>query len=647
MEQKHLLPIGTILNNTYRIDRYLASGGFGNTYLVTHIEFEEQFAVKEFFMNGINDREETTNMVSVSNAVNRQQYEGQLEKFKKEARRLRQLKGLHTVRVHALFIENGTAYYVMDFIDGKSLKDIMAERRGAFSENEVRTLLPQLLDALEEIHAEGLQHLDLKPANIMVDKDGTAKLIDFGASKQMLPDGGATASSALCFTPGYAPSEQVDQNMNKFGPWTDLYALGATLFNLLSGEKPPLSSDIEDDPKEAFAPLSHVSREMQSFVAWLMQPNRRKRPQTVAEAKDKMPAGKVKEKERSHVVVDDDTVISIDDGEAVKKPKIRPMLKKPQPRTLLVIGLVVAGIVGCAALFYVVTAVKSNEKPQIQKDYEACLVDISLTSAVDSLSYAYGMAQSEGLEDYVDSVHHVNFAYKEEFCEGLLHRAELTSADCKPGLIPEALNAYNKGVSIGGEILNYLDQYNTSLFGEHSSEELSRKKVFAGLIQGLCYSFDVFTQQEARERIPDLIDKVRSGGSAGAYADIKAAGEAFIRKKSQLGDVFPVPECEGVYYKVLESAQPPSENLCEDGVCDLWYRMKTIDGEVLDEGTLKGIKLGTVVEGLQKALVRLPIGTLIEVYVPYQYAYGTKGTGSIKPCQALVFEAELLMGEVC
>jgi serine/threonine protein kinase len=108
----------------------------------------------------------------------------------------------------------------------------------------VNQYLPQILDALKCVHSQQIWHLDLKPANIMVDKSGAIKLIDFGASKQIRPDGGATTSTALCYTPGYAPNEQTEQSMEKFGPWTDFYALGATLYKLLTNNEPPKPSDI-------------------------------------------------------------------------------------------------------------------------------------------------------------------------------------------------------------------------------------------------------------------------------------------------------------------------------------------------------------------------------------------------------------------
>ena len=193
-----MLKVGTILHGTYRIDRYLSSGGFGNTYIATNVEFEERVAIKEFFMKGVTQRDENQTTVSVSNVENEDSFMAQREKFKKEARRLRKLKNEYIVSVHDLFEENGTAYYVMDYVDGENLAERLKRTGRPMAESEVRLILPQILDALNAVHKEGFCHLDIKPSNIMLEKGGKIKLIDFGASKQLNSQkGGATTSTAI------------------------------------------------------------------------------------------------------------------------------------------------------------------------------------------------------------------------------------------------------------------------------------------------------------------------------------------------------------------------------------------------------------------------------------------------------------------
>ena len=201
-----MLQVGTILHGTYKIESYLASGGFGNTYLVKNIEFDETYAIKEFFVKGVCQRDGNSTTISVSNAENTNSFEQQREKFKKEAHRLRSLNNPHIVKVYDLFEENGTVYYVMDYVDGENLSTRLKRTKTPLSETAVRNYLSQILDGLEAIHNAGMLHLDIKPANIMVDSHYVVKLIDFGASKQQSSVGGATMSTGISYTNGYAPS---------------------------------------------------------------------------------------------------------------------------------------------------------------------------------------------------------------------------------------------------------------------------------------------------------------------------------------------------------------------------------------------------------------------------------------------------------
>ena len=286
LNNQNMLQVGTILHGTYKIESYLSSGGFGNTYLAKNIEFDETYAIKEFFVKGVCQRDGNSTTISVSNAENTNSFEQQREKFKKEARRLRSLSNPHIVKVYDLFEENGTAYYVMDYVDGENLSARLKRTNAPLAESEVRNYLNQILDGLEAIHNEGMFHLDIKPANIMVDSHDVVKLIDFGASKQQSTVGGATMSTGISYTNGYAPSEQMAQSYDKFGPWTDFYALGATMYKLLTNQDPPSVSDLSEDEtedKHLALPMPNVSKEMMRLVVWMMQVNRLKRPKNVGE----------------------------------------------------------------------------------------------------------------------------------------------------------------------------------------------------------------------------------------------------------------------------------------------------------------------------------------------------------------------------
>jgi serine/threonine protein kinase len=311
-DQQSLLPLGVLLQmGKYRVERYLSSGGFGNTYVITNLQFDEQYAMKEFFMKGINERNDDNTSISVSNKTNRHQFEQQREKFKKEARRLRKLHNKHIVQVHDLFEENGTAYYVMDFVDGESLSERIKRTGKQFSEQEALQILSQILDALKTVHEKGIWHLDLKPGNIMVDKSGNTVLIDFGASKQMSSsDGYTTTMTAMCYTQGYAPPEQIDQNMSLIGPWTDLYALGATLYYIMTMNQPPMVSEMFGT--NAFSYPIPVSKKIQYLIRWMMKPNREGRPQSVEEVLEFL---------KVLYEVDDETTNSIVSNEETQMPE--------------------------------------------------------------------------------------------------------------------------------------------------------------------------------------------------------------------------------------------------------------------------------------------------------------------------------------
>ena len=314
-----MLKVGTILRGTYRIDSYLSSGGFGNTYVATNIEFEERVAIKEFFMKGVTQRDENQTTVSVSNAENHNSFLEQKEKFKKEARRLRKLNNEYIVSVHDLFEENGTAYYVMDYVDGENLAERLKRTGKPMTEQEVREILPQILDALKSVHDAGIWHLDLKPANIMLTKEGRVKLIDFGASKQLnAQKGGATTSTAISYTNGYAPREQMEQNYDKFGPWTDIYALGATLYTLLTNKRPPLPTDIDDDASEdkhkALPMPENISKEIKSLILWMMRTNRNQRPQNVKSIIPSLSNTDQSDNE-GRDVINEDTIIASDESD--------------------------------------------------------------------------------------------------------------------------------------------------------------------------------------------------------------------------------------------------------------------------------------------------------------------------------------------
>jgi serine/threonine protein kinase len=280
-ENMHLAP-GTLLQGgKYRIVRYISSGGFGCTYEALHVMLEKRVAIKEFFVKDFCNRDEQTAHVTVGTQSKKGLVDKLKKKFIDEAKGLCQLQHAHIVRASDVFEENGTAYFVMDFINGHSLSELV-KKSGPMPEQKALNYIRQVADALRYVHEHNRLHLDVKPANIMIDADDQAILIDFGASKQYDEESGENTSTLLGKTPGYAPLEQMGNDVVKFTPATDVYALGATLYKLLTG-KTPLSASLLASGEDLEPLPATVSASTANAVAEAMRVNKKKRPQSMTE----------------------------------------------------------------------------------------------------------------------------------------------------------------------------------------------------------------------------------------------------------------------------------------------------------------------------------------------------------------------------
>ena len=276
-----------LANNTllqggkYKIVGHISSGGFGNTYEGVHTMMDTKVAIKEFFPKMFCNRDENTSHITVATQSNKELVDKLRKKFIEEAKAIFKMNHPNIVKVHDIFEENGTAYYVMDYIDGKSLGDIV-KQRGPLPEAEAVGYIRQVADALKYVHSLNRLHLDIKPGNVMVDATGHAMLIDFGASKHYDMESGENTSTLMGVnTKGYAPVEQSTQSFTKFSPATDIYALGATLYKLLTGITPP-DANLLMAKEETLAPLpSCISKSTHNAVLKAMTLIRADRPQTI------------------------------------------------------------------------------------------------------------------------------------------------------------------------------------------------------------------------------------------------------------------------------------------------------------------------------------------------------------------------------
>ena len=236
-ENLHCLRKGTRLIGRYIIEGVLGQGGFGITYLGTDELHEKKVAIKEFFPQGIVTRNiEYQDNVTVTFVGEKDNYEKGKERFLKEARTMAKFsKDEGIVKALDFFEINNTAYIVMEYLEGITLKQYLRENQRIAPEDLIELLVP-LIESLDEIHSQGMIHRDISPDNIMVLPDGRIKLMDFGAARDYTEFGEKSLSIVL--KPGYAPPEQY-QTHGIQGPWTDIYALCATMYKCITGENPP------------------------------------------------------------------------------------------------------------------------------------------------------------------------------------------------------------------------------------------------------------------------------------------------------------------------------------------------------------------------------------------------------------------------
>lgn len=290
--QQQLTPNTLLHGGTYKIVKVLGQGSFGITYLAEHVNLGRKVAIKEFFMKELNSRGDDGSITGMTEGGLSYNY---ARKFQKEAQNLSRLDHPNIVRVTDSFEDNGTYYYVMDYIDGQNLNDYVKYK--AVSESEAISIIKDVADALIYMHEEKhMLHLDLKPGNVMRrNSDGHIFLIDFGLSKHYSNDGQPETSTTIGLgTAGYAPIEQGNKAKDgEFRPTIDVYALGATLYKLLTRETPPAASELVSDDELLVDKLKEksVSQNLIDFIVKAMLPNVRKRIQSIRSFKDMLPVG--------------------------------------------------------------------------------------------------------------------------------------------------------------------------------------------------------------------------------------------------------------------------------------------------------------------------------------------------------------------
>ena len=290
--REQTLPVGYRLQE-YVISKVVGSGGFGVTYFGRDANLDKAVAIKEYFPFSLASRYDD-HWVAPHTTVqdDQSEYEWGLSRFIDEARTLAKFEHPNLVGVIRYIEENGTAYIVMDFADGRPLSRVVNED-GLMNEDSLKGILMPLLDGLSMVHAADILHRDVKPENIIIRPDGSPVLIDFGAARQAIGSRSQPISTIL--TPGYAPYEQYFSSGNQ-GPWTDIYALGAVSYACLTGDTP--HEAVQRAVEDPTTPLTEAAkgRGSQQFLEaldWAIRPREADRPQTAEALKSALLGGPI------------------------------------------------------------------------------------------------------------------------------------------------------------------------------------------------------------------------------------------------------------------------------------------------------------------------------------------------------------------
>ena len=279
-ELYHLQP-RTILAERYEVGLAVGFGGFGVIYRAWDMQLDTQVAIKEFYPSGLVNRVPGECRIVVYSGDRRTQFEEGKTRFLAEARTMAKFsQHPHIVNVYDFFEENNTAYIVMEYLEGVSLKNYLKSVGGKLSIADTLQIIDPVMDALKAIHKEGIVHRDISPDNIFILPDGRIKVIDFGAARLSMGDKEQTLSVVL--KPGYAPPEQY-RSKSKQGPFTDIYALGATMYRMVTGEVPEESVDrlIKDEIKLPSELVPQLPKKYENIIMTAMAVNASLRFQTI------------------------------------------------------------------------------------------------------------------------------------------------------------------------------------------------------------------------------------------------------------------------------------------------------------------------------------------------------------------------------
>jgi serine/threonine-protein kinase len=341
----HNLPLNFQLNNKYNIKKVLGQGGFGITYLAQDTFLDIEVCIKELFVSGSSTR--GANMTVITQNLREFSFADFKDRFIQEARQLAKFKHPNIVRVQDFFEANNTAYVVMEFVEGQTLKDKVAFG-GPLSADASHKIIESILDAVEVVHKAGMLHRDIKPDNLIIGNDGRVVLIDFGSARNYSDE--RTIAQTAMVSPGYAPLEQYNPTDRK-GAFTDIYSIGATFYFMLTGEKPlNVTNRYSERLKAPHEINPNVSMQVSSAVMLAMEMKAEDRFQNVADFRIAL-----KQLERQKK--DESNEEKIEVLKPTQEPKPKENKSKRLPKVLLAIGLL---LLVSIFVIYINTGTKSE-----------------------------------------------------------------------------------------------------------------------------------------------------------------------------------------------------------------------------------------------------------------------------------------------
>ncbi len=343
------LPKGAMLQGRYVIGQVLGKGGFGVTYLAYDLVNETRIAIKEYMPDGIAYRNAGGDTgVSTFDESKNETFVTGAKKFYDEAQTISRFNGNpNIISVYEFFHENGTVYYTMEFLDGIDLKKYLRQNKGRLSEQDAMIIASAISDALLVVHSTGILHRDISPDNIFICTDGRIKLLDFGAARQVV--GEQSKSLSVILKQGFAPAEQY-QTKGMQGPWTDIYAFGATLYYITTGLAVPDVMTRFSDPELEFPPDVALSEAFKGILVRCLQLQPENRYQSIMELKR-----------------DFSYAYQASQHQTVAPPAPAPQSPQPSAEANSKGYKIIAAVVGgCAAVFLILVLVMFNTNTDIQ-----------------------------------------------------------------------------------------------------------------------------------------------------------------------------------------------------------------------------------------------------------------------------------------